>query len=80
MTFDGTADMAMLRLADGKVAVSRSSFRTMKDSLMDTYACLDGFPGTEGGFVRVLEAFRVIEEAIAVNERTVDELYEKVVG
>lgn len=80
MTIDGTADMMTLRLADGKVAVSRSSFRTMKDSLMDTYACLDGFPGTEGGFERVLEALRVIEEAIAVNERTVDELYEGVVG
>ena len=75
-----TVDMTMLRLADGKVAVSRSSFRVMKDSLMDTYACLDGFPGTEGGFERVLEALRVIEEAIATNERIIDEVYEEVVG
>ena len=80
MTSDGTVSTTTMRLADNKVAVSRSAFRTMKDSLMDTYACLEGFPGTEEGFKRVLEALRIIEEAIGTNERTVDELYEGVVG
>lgn len=66
-----------LRRADNDVAVSRAAFGMLRKSLMDTYADLDRFPGTERGLERVLEALRTIEEAIDTNQRNVDESIEE---